>query len=381
MAVNDPDNPAKKAAATKAAAVKKPPAPRGVPSPVNDPQATRPAPKLSVGGHELDPVKYPGLVTANAYKDPVTGQGYEAVNVGTYAAWLRDLPQLNPFVVQLIGAYGAPFQSMAWNAYITGMDQNTFLNQIRARFPDFESKLTAVNGPPGSRGGSRGGGGGGGGVANPDPTPEQIAAAAAAVRNRAGELGHVALTPDELTWVATTVVRDGWNSAQLDDWLLGDPTKVTEPGLVTASVDQIRQMAANQLLTVSDATARGWADRINSGEMTTDAVQSIFQQQAVGEFGWAAESIKAGINMKDMLAPARDQIAKELELTPNAVDLMDPKWRGMVTTTDDKTGAVRAATLTEVTRSARKAPEWANTNSSKSLAANTFMLVRQAFEG
>jgi uncharacterized protein (DUF2236 family) len=82
-----------------------------------------------------------------------------------------------------------------------------------------------------------------------------------------------------------------------------------------------------------------------------------------------------------MLAPTRDQIAKELELTPDAVDLMDPKWRSMVTTTDPKTNEVRAATLTEVVRSARRAPEWAKTNNSKSLAANTFMLIRNIFEG
>lgn len=312
-------------------------------------------------GSYVDAAKYPGLLRGEL--------------TGAYITWLNNLARSSPDYWALIQAHGPTMQALLWRAYQDNQDPNLTLNEMTRQFGTDVFK--AVSG--GSGGGGRGGGGGGGG-GTAAPTPEQIAAAAAAVKNRAGELGRP-ITDDEITFVATTIVRDGWNSAQLDDWLLGDPTKVTDPGLVTASVDQIRQMASNQLLTVSDATARGWAERINSGEMTTDAVQSIFQQQALGEFGWAAESIKAGINMKDMLAPARDQIAKELEVTPETVDLMDPKWRGMVTTTDPQSGAVRAATLTEVTRSARKAPEWAKTNSSKQLAANTFMLVRNAFEG
>lgn len=343
-----------------------------VPVAVKTPAPTKPvtvndAPQTAInfGGANIgtyqDPANYPGLLKGESK--------------GAYVSWLNGLAAKSPDYWALIQAHGPKMQTLLWRAYQDNQDPNLTLNEMTRQFGT--SVFDAAGGGSAGGGGRGGGGSGGGGGA---PTPQQIDAAKAAVRNRAGELGRP-LSDDEITVVATTVVRDGWNSAQLDDWLLADPAKVSDPGLVTASVDQIRQMAANQLLTVSDATAKGWAQRINSGEMTTDAVQSIFQQQALGEFGWAADSIKAGINMKDMLAPARDQIAKELELTPEAVNLMDPKWRSMVTATDPKTGATRAATLTEVTRSARKAPEWKQTNSAHAGAANAFMMVRQMFEG
>jgi hypothetical protein len=188
------------------------------------------------------------------------------------------------------------------------------------------------------------------------------------------------MTEDVLTWTATTVVRDNWTDEMLTDHLLIDPSKVTEPGSISASIDQIKQMAASQLMPVSDATAREWATRINSGEMTTDAVASIFSQQAIGEFGWAASSLQAGSTMRDLLMPARDTISRELEMSAETVDFMDPRWRSMVQTAGAD-GIPRAATLTEVTRAARKDGAWAKTTNAARMAATVAQKLRDTFEG
>lgn len=293
-----------------------------------------------------------------------------------YNTWLQALPRTAPDQWALIQAGGGAMQELLWRAYADNTPANQVLNSIAAKFPAVFDKITAAN--KGGGGGSRGGGGGGGTAA---PTPEQIASAKAEIANRSATLGHAPLTDDVLTFVATTVVRDNWTSAQLDDWLLAKSEDITQPGLVNVSIDQIRQLASDQLLGVSDDTARGWAMKINSSEMDINSVKSIFANQALQEFGWASDGIKAGLNVKDMLAPQRDRIAQELEIGADQVDLMDPKWRNMVTVNDAQTGMPRAATITEAASNARKDPGYASTTGAVNNASAIFMQLRKNFEG
>lgn len=329
---------------------------------VNDPNAVR-ASKF------INETRYPGLLRGTTD------------NVGDYAAFENAVAG-DPVLAGLIGHYGAPVKALIWNAYIGEMDQNTLFNRIRSQHHDFDTVMADINktlagrGPGG--GGGRGGGGGGGG-APAEPTPEQIAAAKASIKNRAAVIGRP-MTEDELTYVATVAVRDQWTTDVVDDWLTAEPAKITSPGEITASIDEIRKMAGAQLLTISDETAREWAVRISSGEMDVATVASIFQQQATGEFGWAAQGLASGQTMRDMLMPARDRIANELEMNANDVDLMDSKWRNMVTV-PDANGQPRAATLTEVTRNARKDPGFANTTNAVRGSSAVFKLIQQQFEG
>ena len=343
--------PAKKTPASRVIAPQKPI--------VNDPEAAR-ASKF------INETRYPGLLRGTSD------------NIGDYIAFENSVAS-DPQLSGLINHYGAPVKALMWNAYIGVMDQNTLFNKIRAQHHDFDQVMADLNKQIQGGGGGRGRGGGGGGGGSAAPTPEQIASAKAAIKNRAATVGRP-MTDDELTYVATVAVRDGWSSDQVDDWLVGDPTKVTDPGIVTATVDDIKKMAGSQLLSVSDDTAREWAMRITSGEMDPAAVQAIFQQQAIGEFGWAAQQLNAEQTMRDMLMPARDRIANELEMNPNEVDLMDSKWRNMVTV-PDANGQPRAATLTEVTRNARKDPAFAKTTGAVRGAAATFRLIQNTFEG
>lgn len=330
-------------------------------STINERTATDPSGRLL--GSYLDNAKYPGLLMHEQ----------SGMNQTDYNMWLKALPTVAPDRWALIQQFGGPMQEVLWRAYADVENPNKTLNKIAAMFPGAVAPVG---------GGGRGGGGRGGGGGTAAPTPEQIAAAKAAIKNRAYTLGRQPFTDDELTWVATTVVRDNWSNEQLDDWLTtGDQAaKIDQPGLIAANIGQIKQMASAQLLNVSDATAREWATRIESGEMSPEAVKQIFATQAAQEFGWAANGIASGQTVRDMLLPARDRIANELEMNADAIDLMDPRWRGLVTTTDQN-GQVRAATMTEVTQHARQQPEFASTTHSGQLAADTFSMIRQAFEG
>jgi hypothetical protein len=307
----------------------------------------------------VDQALYPGLMFG------------DAAGINGYKAWLNNYLSKSTEQSTLVARGGAGVQAILWRAHVANRDPNDTLNEIADKFG------TDIFAPIGGGGG--GGRGGGGGGPSAEDIAKQVESAKAEVRNRAATLGRP-LSEDEVTFLATAAVNENWSGAQLDDQLMSDPSKITEPGLVQVSSDQIKAAGSAQLMNVSDETARQWALRINSGEMDITAVQSIFQQQALAEFGWAAESLKSGLTMRDILTPARDKIASELEIGANQVDLMDPKYRQMAQQFD-KDGKPRAATMTEVTQSARKDAQWANTANAARLAANTAQLMRQTFEG
>lgn len=227
---------------------------------------------------------------------------------------------------------------------------------------------------PDSGSGSRGGGGGGGATA-----AQQYASAEAAVRNRAGLLG-IAFDDAAIKSIARAVVDGNWSSDQLDDYLVPAARDTNNAGLITSGVRQIQQLASQQLLKVSDATAREWASRIASGEMDMNGVTSLLQAQAVQRYGWAASQISQGIGVRDLLLPTRDRIADELEMDPESIDLLDEKWLGMVQSVDDK-GVTRAATDSEAIMRARQQPEWARTRKAGDMVASMALSLRDYFGG
>ena len=230
--------------------------------------------------------------------------------------------------------------------------------------------LGTTPGGSGPRGGSSGGGA---------TKAQQYSSAEAAVRNRAGLLG---LTFDDaaISSIARAVVDGNWSSDQLDDYLVPAARNTNQAGFITATVNKVSQLAAQQLLNVSDATAREWAVKIASGEMDFEGVQSLLQAQASQRFGWAADRIAQGISVRDLLLPTRDRIAAELEMNPEDIDLMDDRWMGMVQTVGAD-GVTRAATDSEAIMRARKLPEFAQTQKAGDMMATYALTLRDYFGG
>lgn len=259
-------------------------------------------------------------------------------------------------------------QAIAW----------TYRNSANFKDDFYDAVLKAgltFPGPSTTSGSGPRGGGGGGGASK----AQQYAAAEASVRNRAGMLG-LKLDDGGVKALAKTVVDGNWSADQLDDYLVPAAVGTNSPGMITASVRAIDQMAAQQLLNVSDATKREWAGRIASGEMDMDGVRSLIQAQAVLRHGWAASQIAQGISVRDMLLPSRDRIASELEVGAETIDLMDSKWLSMTQTVDDK-GVTRAATDSEVTMRARKLPEWSKTRRAGDMMATYAVTLRDYLGG
>lgn len=297
---------------------------------------------------------------------------YRSAEDIAYDAWFTQnkdavMPILlaNPGYVKQIKdifwKYGRTGDDLALNKAVDELAQGGFMDAL----------ITGSS----AGGGGRGGGGGGGGLS----AAQQLDQAMAEIRNRSRSLGFT-LDDAAISSLAQVVVSGNWSSAQLDDYLLQDTSVPAGPGIITATVDQIKAMAAQQLLTISDATAREYASRIESSEQTIDGVRSLLATQATQQYAWAADLIAQGVTVRDIMLPARDMIASTLELAPETVDLADSKYLSMVQTADEK-GQVRAATLGEVASRARHDDRYRQTEAARRGAAGIGVTLAKMFTG
>ena len=214
-----------------------------------------------------------------------------------------------------------------------------------------------------------------------DPASAQarVSATAAEVQNIARTLG-LGLSGQQLAGMAWNIERNGWNSAQTIDALLrGISWESVGAGELRASVDDIKALSGDYLVTMTDRTAQQYAMKIASGEMTLAGVETVLKRQAQGRFNWMANEIDQGITPMDYFAPIRDTIASTLELAPEAVNLMDPQWLSLVEVRDEETGKMRGATINEAMLKARNTAGWADTSQAQEMSAGALRLVQEAF--
>lgn len=281
--------------------------------------------------------------------------------------WLNEWSMANPGQHDFIW-------STVWTATITGWSSDKLYDEFQKR------GIVAPKSLDQGGGGGRGGGGGGGGGISKE---QQYANAAAAIRDEADAMGLI-VDDAGVAGIAQQAVDGSWSGDVVTDVLVGliaNDWSNVRGGQLSGYVNQVRQLAAAQLLAISDATAREYARRIQSRQLTVDGVTSIMREQAKLNYSWAAPTIDQGIGMRDFLAPTRDMIASELELGGDQVDMMDPRWLGMMQTRDEKSGATRVATLNEITQRVRQTGEWSKTTRARQLTASVGQMVRDVFEG
>lgn len=211
---------------------------------------------------------------------------------------------------------------------------------------------------------------------DPAEARRQVEQTAALVQNRARALG---LAGGDVADLALQATANGWTDAQQVDQLLRNVNWSTiQAGDLTDHRDSVKAIGGNYLVAVSDSTAQQYAERIASGELTLEGVRSAMAQQAKQRFGWMASQIDQGMTVKDYISPVRDVIASELEMAPEAIDMMDSKWLSMIERVDDK-GERRSATLHEAMLTARQQPEWKSTSHAQTQMAKVSKLMADTF--
>ena len=205
---------------------------------------------------------------------------------------------------------------------------------------------------------------------DPAAANRQLDESLAVVRDTLSNFGIDWLSESDQRRLANDRIAMNWsenNDAMFKDIvgnLLNQSPKRNEElvGSVGNLMAQLKANAAQQLLTLDNASAYNYATRISQGDSTLEAYNVAFRQQAKVKAPWAAQMIDDGVMLADLFDQHRQRIGQQLEVDPESIDLVnDPRWRSVVNYTDPKTNQIRAMTETEAEILARQQPEWSNT--------------------
>lgn len=146
-----------------------------------------------------------------------------------------------------------------------------------------------------------------------------------------------------------------------------DPTKGsggTPGGQAGTSMSAIKARAAEFGLQISDEAAFNWAKQIASGQATLDAVDVYFRNQAKSRYSWLAPDIDRGATIKQLFDPIIQQTAQLLEISPEMIDLTDPRFSRMIDYVDSN-GTRRSMTAAEAAEYIRSTDAWLQTSNAK----------------
>lgn len=210
-----------------------------------------------------------------------------------------------------------------------------------------------------------------------DPTEAaaQVSQKQATIHDWARQMG---LGDKDISSVAENAVRYGWSDTQVKDMLsaLIDQGSLAGQNTVRTVADQARGYAASYFQTIDDDQALEFARRTVAGEMQPEDMQAYFRDRAKENYSYLGKVIDSGVTLEQYFRPHKEEISRLLEVAPEAVDFMDPKWRN-VTRVQNDDGTTRAMTLTEVADYARSRPEWNKTQNAQDAAASTAKQLAQ----
>lgn len=151
----------------------------------------------------------------------------------------------------------------------------------------------------------------------------------------------IPINPARLSQLTTTALYSNWSDQQLKDAIAAEfhyNPKGALTGSAGAAINKFKQAAANYLVPVDDRTLQTWAQNTLAGKTSADDFTAYVAQQAKTLYPWMSHAIDAGIDPNTYLNPYRSAIAQTLELDPNSIDFMAPKYMRLVQTIDPKTG-------------------------------------------
>ncbi len=160
----------------------------------------------------------------------------------------------------------------------------------------------------------------------------------------------VNLDPARLDYYAAAVNRYGWGEQQVKS-AIGhqfhyDP-KVAQTGQAAMTVDALKAKAAEYLVPLSNATLNKWGQDVLSGNIDMASFESYAKEQAKSMFPGLKAALDSGVTVAQYVAPYKEHAAQMLEIAPEQVNFMDPKWRTAVDKIDPKTGVRTSMSLSD----------------------------------
>lgn len=185
----------------------------------------------------------------------------------------------------------------------------------------------------------------------------------------------------DIRQTAINSMRLGYNSDQIRlimaEALQRESSATGLDGQGAADADALQQIAREEYLTRIDRqTAERWAIRaVRQGASIEDEWRSYLATVASSRFGIQPGS---GVTPADVMAPVKAAIAESLEMSADAIDLLDPRWVDVLQV-EGTDGRFRPMTQYEAIQWARSRPEFQRTGLAVRETASLADTIGRAF--
>lgn len=177
-----------------------------------------------------------------------------------------------------------------------------------------------------------------------------------------------------------------WLKRGKDDWFLfnelgnlmsRDPSLVGDFGDIGARKAKFRTYAKDMLLDYSDQALNHMAIANWRNQDSDEAIQNRLRIEAMRRFGHLKDELERGLTVREIASPMVNAVARLLEISPDEVDLAQPRWRQMIDYKDQDTGKQRSMTITEAERFARRSKPFETTKTARDEAHGLALKVME----
>lgn len=169
-----------------------------------------------------------------------------------------------------------------------------------------------------------------------------------AIARTAETLGYQ-MKPEDIDFLAERVIYDGLSTDQVRSLIVGH-FAMTGGGDAGAAYSTVNDALGNWMVRVDEATKQQWATDILMGRLDEATLTAHLRNVNSTQFPGMAAALQQNPNLTPQayVSPIRSSIAQTLEINPQDVDFMDPKWSGLVNYYDPNSKAYRALTTPEI---------------------------------
>ena len=173
---------------------------------------------------------------------------------------------------------------------------------------------------------------------DPASAQQKVDNQAAQIKAKALSLG-IRLDDTSVAKIARDSLRGGWDETTITNSIGSQAMQST------AGVSQLRsgfigqtlkQTAADYGISLSDDTFNQFVNKVATGQETQSSFQQYALQMAKSLFPGISAQLDAGQTYKQITDPYKQTAAQILEMNPENIDFVDPKWSKAVTFVTDK---------------------------------------------
>ena len=184
--------------------------------------------------------------------------------------------------------------------------------------------------------------------------------------NDAGAAMGATTTWAQISRIADHALMFNWNDSQVRDALAAYTRAVNGVyhGKAGTDVDELRQTAWRNGISLSGSTLQTWAQNIAKGTATVGYYQQQVRRQAKTLTPGYAQALDGGMDLYDVANAYIQSKAKVLEMNPADVDLFDKDVRSALSSKDAK-GKPTSKSLWQFEQDLRKQPAWLRTQNAQ----------------